>query len=65
MFIFSPNFGNAMRRKNGKKQNAPSERSLKRVLANSGYSEDLADKIWKWYNPPEISRTKSKEKINF
>ena len=42
-----------MQRKNGKKQNAPSERSLKRVLANSGYSEDIADKIWKWYNPPE------------
>ena len=38
-------------RQNGKKQNAISERSLKRVLADSGYSEDVADKIWKWYNP--------------
>ena len=54
-----------MRRKNCKKQNAPSERSLKRVLANSGYSEDTADKIWKWYNPPLINGTKSKKKINF
>ena len=43
-----------LRWKNGKKQHAPSERSLKRVLANSGYSEDLADKIWKWYNPPDF-----------
>ena len=50
-----------MQRKNGKKQKTPSEHSLKRVLANSGYPEDIADKIWKWYNPPEINGTKSKK----
>ena len=33
------------------KHKAPSERVLKRVLANSGYSENAMDKIWKWYNP--------------
>jgi hypothetical protein len=48
-------------RQNGKKQNAPSERSLKRVLASSGYSEDVADKIWKWYNPPEPNASKPKK----
>jgi len=48
-------------RQNGKKQNAPSERWLKRVLANSGYSEDIADKIWKWYNPPELKGSKLKK----
>jgi hypothetical protein len=47
-------------RQNGKKQDAPSEGSLKRVLANSGFSEDIADKIWKWYNPPELSGTRRK-----
>ena len=49
------------RRQNGKKQKAPSERSLKRVLANSGYSEDTADKIWKWYNPPDLNGKKTKK----
>ena len=48
------------KRQNGKKQNAPSERLIKRVLANSGYSEDIADKIWKWYNPPELNGTSQK-----
>jgi hypothetical protein len=50
-----------LQRKNGKKREAPSERSLKRVLANSGYSEDIADKIWKWYNPPELKGGKLKK----
>jgi len=49
------------RRKNGKKQDVPSEGSLKRVLANSRYSEDIADKIWKWYNPPELNYSKPKK----
>jgi hypothetical protein len=48
-------------RQNGKKQDAPSERSLKCVLANSGYSENTADKIWKWYNPPELNGSKPKK----
>jgi hypothetical protein len=47
-----------LQRQNGKKQKAPSERSLKKVLANSGYSEDIADKIWKWYNPSELNGSK-------
>ncbi len=47
-------------RQNDKKQDAPSEGSLKRVLANSGYSEDIADKIWKWYNPQELNNSKLK-----
>jgi hypothetical protein len=46
---------------NGKKQDAPSEQSLKRVLANSGFSEDIADKIWKWYNPPELNGSNLKK----
>jgi hypothetical protein len=48
-------------RQNGKKQNAPSERSLKRGLASIGYSEDVADKIRKWYNPPELNTSKPKK----
>ena len=51
-----------MQRKQAKKQKTPSEHLLKRVLANSGYPEDIADKIWKWYNPPEVNGTKSKKK---
>jgi hypothetical protein len=47
-------------RQNGKKQNAPSESSLKKSLASSGYSDDVADKIWKWYNPPELNGTSQK-----
>jgi len=50
-----------MQRQNSKKQNAPSERYLKRVLANSGFSEEITDKIWKWYNPPELNGTKPKK----
>ena len=44
-----------------KKQDASSEGSVKRVLANSGYSKNIADKIWKWYNPPEIKGNKLKK----
>lgn len=36
---------------NGKRPYTPSEQSLKKTLANSGYSKVIADKIWKWYNP--------------
>jgi hypothetical protein len=36
---------------NCKKQKTPSERSLKKALGHSGYSEYVADKIWNWYNP--------------
>ena len=42
------------RRQKEKKQNAPSERSFKRILADFGYSETVADKIWKVYNHQEI-----------
>jgi hypothetical protein len=49
------------RRQNGKKQNAPSDNSLKKVLANSGYPKDLTNKIWKWYNPPIINVNKPKK----
>jgi len=49
-----------LQRQNDKKQRAPSERSLKRVLANSGFSEPIADKIWNWYNPPELNGLNSK-----
>jgi hypothetical protein len=41
-------------RENSKKQNAPSVQSLKKTLANSGYSENIADKIWKYYNLQEL-----------
>jgi hypothetical protein len=43
---------------NDKKQNTPSEQSLKTDLVKSGYSEDIMDKIWKWYNPAK-SKTSS------
>jgi hypothetical protein len=33
-----------------KKQHSPSERSFKKYLTNSGYSEATIDKIWKYYN---------------
>jgi uncharacterized protein YifE (UPF0438 family) len=48
-------------RQNGKKHNAPSERSLMSVLANSGYPENVAEKIWKLYNPPELNANKLKQ----
>jgi hypothetical protein len=51
-------------RQNGKKQCSPSERSLKRGLANSGYSKDIADKIWKCYNLQELEGKKKKKEIN-
>ena len=51
-----------LQRKKGKKQDAPSERTLKRVLTNSGYSEDAADKIWKWYNPPDLKGQQAEKK---
>ena len=43
------------------KQNAASELSLKSVLASSGYSENVANKIWKWYNPPELNEPKKQQ----
>ena len=50
------------RRQNDKKQNAPSEpSSLKKVLADSGYSNEIANKIWKWYNPPDLNGSKLKK----
>lgn len=49
---FWPSVGEDMlQRQSAKKLHAPSEGSLKRVLADSGYSEETAYKIWKWYNP--------------
>jgi hypothetical protein len=47
-------------RQNGKKQNTPLERSFKRVLANSGYSDTLAEKIWEVYNLQEPNGNKPK-----
>lgn len=44
---------------NNKEEELPSECSLKRKLANSGYSKTIANKVWKWYNPPEIDNAKS------
>jgi hypothetical protein len=29
------------------------KKALKELLANSGYSENVTDKVWKWYNPPK------------
>jgi hypothetical protein len=50
-----------MQQENRIEQNIPSEPSIKRVLANSGYSETIADKILKLYNPPEIDYSKFKK----
>ena len=47
-------------RQNGKKQNTTLERSFKRVLANSGYSDALAEKIWEVYNLQEPNGHMSK-----
>jgi hypothetical protein len=33
-----------------RKHNSPSEYSFKKILADFGYSTDIADRIWKWYN---------------
>jgi hypothetical protein len=33
-----------------KKPNALSQTSFKKKLSKSGYSENAADKIWKWYS---------------
>jgi len=59
-FIFNPRRKEYVR-ENEKKQNAHLELSLKRGLATSGYSEEIADKIWKWYNPPELNGNKPKK----
>jgi hypothetical protein len=48
-------------RQNGKKQYAPSERSFKRGLANCGYSESIADKIWKYYHLQQLNGNKLKK----
>ena len=40
------------------------ERSFRmfvKVLATSGYSEEIAGTIWKWYNPPELNGNKPKK----
>jgi hypothetical protein len=37
-------------RQNCKRQRASPETSFKTALANSGYSEKTAEKIWKCYN---------------
>jgi len=47
-------------RQNGKQQYTPLEQSLKKTLANSGYSENVADKIWKYYNLQELNSNKLK-----
>jgi hypothetical protein len=50
-------------RQTSKKHNTPSERSFTKGLAHSGYSENVADTIWKWYHPPEISNPKSNSSV--
>ena len=45
-------------RQDSKKQRAPSERSFKKALADSGHSGPITDKIWKWYNPPKLTEQK-------
>ena len=35
---------------NRNRQRTPSELDLKRVLGYFGYSENVAKKIWEWYN---------------
>lgn len=48
-----------------KKQRAPTQRTFKRRLAESGYSEDAADKIWKWYSVRiQGQRKSSKKQLN-
>ena len=42
-------------RQNGKRQHTPSERSFKKVLANFGYSEIIANKILKVYNLQKLN----------
>jgi hypothetical protein len=41
-----------MLRKYAKSKKPLPETSLKKTLSNFGYSDSIADKIWKWYNPP-------------
>jgi len=46
-----------MRQKTKGKQNIMlSERSFKRDLANSGLSKNVSNKVWEWYNPPELKK---------
>jgi len=45
---------------NDNKQIAAAKPPLKRVLADFGYSEDITEKIWRWYNPPELKGSKPK-----
>ena len=40
-------------KQNGKNEEAPEDCTLKKDLANSGFSEDVTEKIWKWYHPSE------------
>jgi hypothetical protein len=47
-------------RQNGKQQYTPSEQSLKKTLAKSGYTETIADKIWKYYDLQELNSNKLK-----
>ncbi|HUK84492.1 MAG TPA: hypothetical protein VLU95_01380 [Candidatus Acidoferrum sp.] len=37
----------------GGKLKAPSQRYFKKNLTNSGYTDNLANKVWEWYNPTE------------
>lgn len=42
-----------VRRHSGGKSKAPSQRFFMKNLTDSGYTDDLANKVWEWYNPPE------------
>jgi len=44
------------------KRNMLFEGSFKEALAISGYSENVTDKVWKWYNPPKKAEKASKSK---
>ena len=39
--------------KGSTKRKMPSERSFKKGIVAAGYSDPIANRIWKWYNPPE------------
>jgi hypothetical protein len=48
-------------KQNCKNEDALVSRTLEKVLVNSGFSENMAKKILKLYNPPELNESKSKK----
>jgi hypothetical protein len=41
---------------NGRMQNIPSKRLFKKALVHSGYSEEVTDEVWEYYNPLETRK---------